>query len=77
MKLTDFHAKYFACELTRRFPSDRIGKLAGALIDAQVDFNPHQVEVAFFAFMSPLTQGFPDQVETPCRELFRIRRVLK
>jgi hypothetical protein len=44
MKLTDYHAKYFAHELTRRFPSDDIGKLAGALVDAQVDLNPDQVE---------------------------------
>ena len=57
MKLTDFHAKYFAHELTRRFPSDDIGKLAGALVDAQVDLNPHQVEAALFAFQSPLAHG--------------------
>ena len=57
MKLTDYHAKYFAHELTRRFPSDDIGKLAGALVDAQVDLNPHQVEAALFAFQSPLAHG--------------------
>lgn len=57
MILTDFHAKYFAYELTRRFPSDDIGKLAGALVDAQVDLNPHQVEAALFAFQSPLAHG--------------------
>lgn len=57
MKLTDYHAKYFAHELTKRFSSDNIGKLAGALVDAQVDLNPHQVEAALFAFQSPLARG--------------------
>src|SRR6188472_2488967 len=32
-------------------------KLAGALADAQVDLNPHQVEAALFAFRSPLSKG--------------------
>jgi superfamily II DNA or RNA helicase len=32
-------------------------KLAGALVDAQVDLNPHQVEAALFAFRSPLSSG--------------------
>jgi hypothetical protein len=29
MKFTDYHAKYFSHELTKRFFSDDIGKLAG------------------------------------------------
>jgi type III restriction enzyme len=37
MQLTDFHAKYFAHELTRRYSSDRVEKLATVLADAQVD----------------------------------------
>ncbi len=32
-------------------------KLASALVDAQVDLNPHQVEAALFAFRSPLSKG--------------------
>jgi adenine-specific DNA-methyltransferase len=32
-------------------------KLAGALADAQVDLNPHQVDAALFAFRSPLSMG--------------------
>lgn len=32
-------------------------KLAGTLLDAQVDLNPHQVEAALFAFTSPLSKG--------------------
>jgi ERCC4-related helicase len=57
MKFTDYHAKYFAHELTKRFSSDDIGKLAGILVDAQVDLNPHQVDAALFAFHSPLGRG--------------------
>ena len=57
MQLTDYHAKYFAHELTKRCPSDSAEKLAGALVDAQVDLNPHQIEAALFAFRSPLSRG--------------------
>jgi len=57
MHLTDYHAKYFAHELTKRCPSDSAEKLAGALVDARVDLNPHQVEAALFAFRSPLSRG--------------------
>jgi adenine-specific DNA-methyltransferase len=55
--LTTYHAKYFAYELTKRCPSDSIEKLASALVDAQVDLNPHQIEAALFAFRSPLSKG--------------------
>ncbi len=57
MQLTDYQAKYFAHELTKRCPSDSMEKLAGALVDAQVDLNPHQVEAALFAFRSPFSKG--------------------
>lgn len=57
MNLTDFHAKYFAHELTRRRPADSVEKFAAALADAQVDLNPHQVDAALFAFRSPLSKG--------------------
>ncbi|MGH7962494.1 MAG: SNF2-related protein, partial [Candidatus Binatia bacterium] len=57
MNLTDYHAKDFAYELTKRCPSDSAEKLAGALVDAQVDLNPHQIEAALFAFHSPLSKG--------------------
>lgn len=57
MELTDYHAKYFAHEITRRFSVADSEKLAGALLDAQVDLNPHQVEAALFAFKSPLSKG--------------------
>jgi adenine-specific DNA-methyltransferase len=35
MDLTDFHAKYYAHELTRRRSSDSMEKLAGAVASAQ------------------------------------------
>ena len=54
---TDFHAKYFAHELTRRCASDSMEKLASVLADAQVDLNPHQVEAALFAFRNPFSKG--------------------
>ncbi len=57
MKLTPHHAKFFAHELTKRCSADSIEKFAGALVDAQVDLNPHQVEAALFAFHSPLSKG--------------------
>ncbi|MCC6317302.1 MAG: DEAD/DEAH box helicase family protein [Gemmatimonadaceae bacterium] len=57
MTITDHQAKYLAHELTRRFPSGSDARLAGALVDAQVDLNPHQVDAALFAFNSPLSKG--------------------
>ncbi|MBI2908726.1 MAG: DEAD/DEAH box helicase family protein [Chloroflexi bacterium] len=57
MSLTDFHAKYFAHELTKRCSSDSVEKLSSVLADAQVDLNPHQVEAALFAFQSPFSRG--------------------
>src|SRR6266849_3239786 len=57
MNLTDYHAKYFAHELTKRCSSDSLEKLAGAVAGAQVDLNPHQVDAALFAFNSPMSKG--------------------
>jgi superfamily II DNA or RNA helicase len=57
MNITPYHAKYFAYELTRRYSSDSLQKLAASLSDAQVDLNPHQIEAALFAFRSPLSKG--------------------
>src|SRR5690606_25142453 len=55
--LTDYHAKYLACELSRRHASDSVEKLGPALADAQVDLNPHQVDAALFAFRNPFSKG--------------------
>ena len=57
MQLTDYHSKFFAYELTKRYSSDNQEKLAGAVASAQVDLNPHQVDAALFAFHSPLSKG--------------------
>ncbi|WP_246044729.1 SNF2-related protein [Geomonas ferrireducens] len=57
MSITDYHAKYFAYELTKRCASDSVEKLASVLADAQVDLNPHQVEAALFAFRNPFSKG--------------------
>ena len=35
VQLTNYHAKYIAYELTRRFPPDSAEKLAGAVASAQ------------------------------------------
>jgi hypothetical protein len=57
MKITDYHAKYYAYELTKRSSSDSLEKLTSTLSNAQVDLNPHQIEAALFAFRSPLSKG--------------------
>lgn len=55
--MTPYQAKYFAHELKRRGAAGSLEKIAGALADAKVDLNPHQVEAALFAFKSPLSNG--------------------
>lgn len=57
MPITEYHAKYFAQELSKRGSPASIEMLAGTLMDARVDLNPHQVEAALFAFKSPLSNG--------------------
>ncbi|RYG21104.1 DEAD/DEAH box helicase [bacterium] len=57
MAISDHQAKYLAHVLTRKHPSDSAEKLAGTLVDAKVDLNPHQVEAALFAFKSPFSKG--------------------
>lgn len=54
---TPFHTRLYAEQLTQRFASDSLEKLSTALMDAQVDLNPHQVDAALFAFHSPLSKG--------------------
>ncbi|MBX3740140.1 MAG: DEAD/DEAH box helicase [Akkermansiaceae bacterium] len=55
--MTPHQAKYLAYELSRRGPAGSMEKIGGALADAKVDLNPHQVEAALFAFKSPLSNG--------------------
>lgn len=54
---TNYHAKYFAHELTRQKPSGGVDRLSMSLFDATVDLNPHQIDAALFAMQSPLTKG--------------------
>jgi hypothetical protein len=62
--LTDHQAKLFARELLRVCPAGETARIGSALLDAQVDLNPHQVDAALFAFQSPLSKGviFADEV---------------
>ena len=55
--LTPHQSQYYAWLLTRRAASDTVESLASTLVDSQVDFNPHQVEVALFACKNPLSRG--------------------
>src|ERR1700678_162308 len=57
IKISNHQAKFYAYELTRRFPSGSPERFNATLLDAQVDLNPHQVESALFAFRSPLSKG--------------------
>ena len=56
MPLTDYHAHFYAHQLTRRHTTGDGDKLTASLQSARVDLNPHQVEAALFAFESPLSQ---------------------
>ena len=56
MPLTQYHAKYYAYDLTRRAATG-VDRLSTALFDAAVDLNPHQIEAALFALRSPLSKG--------------------
>jgi hypothetical protein len=48
---------FFAQQLTRRAASSSMEAMAGALMDAQVDLNPHQIDAAMFATGNPLSKG--------------------
>lgn len=56
MIISDFHAKYYAHDLTLK-NVDGSRRLSRELFDAQVDLNPHQIEAALFALNSPLSKG--------------------
>lgn len=56
-KLTDYHAKYLAYELTKKSSSNSIEKLIHVLSDAKVEPKPHQIDASLFAFKSPLSKG--------------------
>ena len=54
---TNFHAKYYAHDLTKIGPSTSSDRLSMSLFDACVDLNPHQIEAALFAVRSPISKG--------------------
>ena len=54
---TEYHAKLYAHELTQRCSVESVERLTNALLDAQVELNPHQVDAALFAFKSPPMRG--------------------
>ncbi len=55
---------YLAHQLTRRAASHAMDRMAGALLDARVDLNPHQIDAALFATSNPLSKDtiFADEV---------------
>ena len=54
---TPHQTQFFAWQLTRRLSSEDEDKLTGAIMDAQIDLNPHQVDAALFAFKNPFNKG--------------------
>ncbi len=74
--ITDFHAKYFDFELTKRSASDSMQKLASTLVDAQVDLYPHQVEAGLFAFRSPVSKAVQKTTNTLFPEVRQFLRDL-
>ncbi len=57
MNYSPHQLAYFAHQLTRRAASNSMDRMAGALLDAQVDLNPHQIDAALFATSNPLSKG--------------------
>ena len=57
MHYSSHQLTYFAFQLTRRAAADSMDRMAGALLDAQVDLNPHQIDAALFASSNPLSKG--------------------
>jgi superfamily II DNA or RNA helicase len=56
-KITPYHAKYFAHELSIIHSGNSVDRLSQSLFDASVDLNPHQIEAALFALDNPLNKG--------------------
>jgi ERCC4-related helicase len=57
MNYSPHQLAFFAHQLTRRAASSSMDAMAGALLDAQVDLNPHQIDAAMFATSNPLSKG--------------------
>lgn len=56
-RITDYHAKYYAWDLTRRRRGGDLDRISQSLFDAAVDLNPHQIDAAVFALQNPLSKG--------------------
>lgn len=54
---TSFQSKYWASQLALRSAGGSIHQLSGAISNARVDLNPHQVDAALFAVRSPFSKG--------------------
>ena len=69
MRYSPHQLAYFAHKLTLRAATDSMDRMAGALLDAQVDMNPHQIDAALFATSNPLSKGviLADEVCLPQR----------
>lgn len=55
--ITDYHAKFYAYELTRLRRGGDVDRISQSLFDAAVDLNPHQIDAALFALQNPLAKG--------------------
>jgi ERCC4-related helicase len=55
--ITNYHAKYYANELTSQHKLSSVDSISRSLFDASVDLNPHQIEASLFAMQSPLSKG--------------------
>jgi hypothetical protein len=51
------HANKPRVGVTLRGAANSIDRMAGTLLDAQVDLNPHQIDAALFATSNPLSKG--------------------
>ncbi len=54
---TPFQSMYWATQLALRSAGGSIHQLSGAISNARVDLNPHQVDAALFAVRSPFSKG--------------------
>lgn len=54
---TDHQAVFWAWDLSKRSQENGFAKIAGSMMGAQVDLNPHQIDAALFALKSPLSKG--------------------
>lgn len=57
MELNSYQCRYLGEKLSLRHAGTGVERIGSALHDAQVDINPHQVDAALFAFLSPLQDG--------------------